>query len=63
MYITESTGRPYTHALIVTKTSDSIRNLHQKAFNALTALQPSDDAPPPQKKLRINAYKQYTLQY
>ena len=51
--ITESTGRPYT--LIVTKTSDCIRNLHQKAFNALTALQPSDDAPPPQKKLRINA--------
>ena len=49
--ITESTGRPYT--LIVTKTSDSIHNLHQRAFKsiqrALTALQPSDDAPPPQK--------------
>ena len=51
--ITESTGRPYT--LIVTKTSDSIRNLHQRAFNALTALQSSDDAPPPQKKLKITA--------
>ena len=43
----------HMHLLSQRPVSDSIRNLQQKAFNALTALQPSDDAPPPQKKLNI----------